>query len=132
MPKNASPLGNESQQSDRAGSLNRDLSVRQSITRAIRNSFKSREQVAAEMSCLLGCRITAHMLNDWTAESKGAHRFPASFVPAFCQACGNDELQRVLFGPEHLAMVDLAERMIQADKLETEIKLIRGRVRREV
>ena len=69
------------------------------------------------------------MLDSWTAESKEQHRFPAVFLPAFCEAVGSTELLRmlgqavgafVLPGPEALrAEIQRIEEEInrkQADK----------------
>ena len=36
------------------------------------------------------------MLDSWTAESKEMHRFPAIFLPAFCEATGQDDPLKLL------------------------------------
>jgi len=56
----------------------------------------SRYHVAAIMSELAGQDITKSMLDSWTAESKEQHRFPAIFVPAFCQATGGSRILKML------------------------------------
>ena len=56
---------------------------------ALKGSPKSRYQVAAEMSELIGIEITKSMLDAWTAESKEGHRLPVEFVPAFCTVTNN-------------------------------------------
>ena len=48
------------------------------------------------MSELIGSEITKMMLDSWTAESKEAHRFPAIFLPAICEATGQTEPLRML------------------------------------
>jgi len=48
------------------------------------------------MSELVGQDITKTMLDSWTAESKGMHRFPAVYLPAFCEAVGSTEPIRML------------------------------------
>jgi len=45
---------------------------------------------------MVGQDITKTMLDSWTAESKEQHRFPAVFLPAFCEAVGSTDLLRML------------------------------------
>jgi hypothetical protein len=66
-----------------------DRRFRESISQALKNSPLSRYQIAARMSELVGQDITKTMLDSWTAESKENHRFPAIYVPAFCEAAGD-------------------------------------------
>lgn len=48
------------------------------------------------MSDLCGAEITATMLYSWTAESKIQHRFPAIYLPAFCEITGCKEPLKLL------------------------------------
>ena len=48
------------------------------------------------MSELTETDITKTMLDSWTAESKEGHRFPAIFLPAFCEATGCSEPLKLL------------------------------------
>jgi hypothetical protein len=92
MPKRRQKNGNDIQPSLFAeapavpGSDHLGPVVRGVITRVIHNCRLSREQIADRMSEALGTRVTARMLNDWTADSKELHRFPLEFVLAFCRA----------------------------------------------
>ncbi len=79
-----------------AGSFDIDRQFREAISQALKNCPLSRWQVAAHMSELTGCDITKAMLDSWTAESKEGHRFPAIFLPAFCEAVGCSEPIRLL------------------------------------
>jgi hypothetical protein len=72
--------------------FNDDALVRQAITRAIRACTKSREQIAEAMTVMLGTRVTVAMLNNFSAEAKQQHRWPAAWDRAFCQATGDDTL----------------------------------------
>lgn len=111
------------------GGMNVDVPFRERVSDALRNCPLSRYQVAARMSEMVGQDITKTMLDSWTAESKEQHRFPAVFLPAFCEAVGSTELLRmlgqvvgafVLPGPEALrAEIQRIEEEInrkQADK----------------
>lgn len=88
-----------------------DATIRALMSRVIRRSTKKREQIAAEMTARLGQHITERMLNDYTAQSKRALRFPAAWVPAFCEIVGSDELQRRLLGPELRKLLELGEKV---------------------
>lgn len=79
-----------------AGSFDIDSQFRELISQALKNCPLSRWQVAARMSELTGQEITKAMLDSWTAESKEAHRFPAIFLPAFCEAVGCSDPIRML------------------------------------
>lgn len=78
------------------GSFNIDREFREAISEALRWSPLSRYQVAARMSELTDTDITKTMLDSWTAESKVQNRFPAVFLPAFCEAAGTMEPLRTL------------------------------------
>lgn len=60
--------------------------VRSAVTAAIKASPFSREEIAERMSEMIGTRVTCRMLNDFTADSKTFHRFPAAWIGAFCKA----------------------------------------------
>jgi hypothetical protein len=47
-----------------------------------------RDQVAARMGVLTGSPITKAQLDGFTAPTKDNYRFPAEYLPAFCQATG--------------------------------------------
>jgi hypothetical protein len=71
-----------------AGSFDIDRQLRGTVSEALKHCPLSRWQVAGRMSELTGYEITKAMLDSWTAESKEDHRFPAIFLPAFCEATG--------------------------------------------
>jgi hypothetical protein len=79
-----------------AGSLDIDRPFREAISEALKRCPLSRYQVAARMSELTGTDITKTMLDSWTADSKEQHRFPAIFLPAFCEAVGGSEPLKLL------------------------------------
>src|SRR3990172_4317769 len=69
-----------------AGSFDVDRRLRAAISHALKQCPLSIYEVAAKMSVLNGTEITGTMLYSWTAESKTQHRFPAIYLPAFCEA----------------------------------------------
>lgn len=122
--------------------LNTDLLLRTAIAKAIKESSLSRIQIAARMSEALDVEITKTMLDAWTAESReGLNRFPACYLPVFCDAVQSIEPLKILAdlngcfviqGPEAL---DLEEKRIQdqektlADRKRA-IKTMRQGIRR--
>ncbi|MBN1495908.1 MAG: hypothetical protein JXA07_04010 [Spirochaetes bacterium] len=79
-----------------SGSFDIDRELREAISASLKQCSLSRYQVVARMSELIGTDITKTMLDSWTAESKELHRFPAIFLPAFCEATGSTEPLKVL------------------------------------
>jgi len=93
------------------GGLNIKYEFQGIISDAIKHCRLSRWEIAGRMSMLLNREITKYQLDSWTAESKEQHRFPAEYLPAFCEAAGSHEPLRylaekagvfVLPGPEAL------------------------------
>ena len=93
------------------GSLNIQYNLQGIVSECIKRCSLSRWEIAGRMSALINQEITKYMLDTWTAESKEYHRFPAEYLPAFCQAVGSYEPLRflaekagvfVLPGPEAL------------------------------
>ena len=117
-----------------AGSFDIDSQFRAAISEALKHCPLSRWQVAARMSELSGWEITKTMLDSWTAESKEAHRFPAIFLPAFCEAVSCSEpLQLmgksvgvfILPGPEALrAEIQRIEEEINRKQTEKRKRLV--------
>lgn len=75
----------KSNKNNNLGGLNIMSEFNQIISRLISRSKLSRYQITSQMSELLNQEITVNMLNGWTADSHEQHRFPAAFLPAFCQ-----------------------------------------------
>jgi hypothetical protein len=67
------------------GSCDDNNVVRLIVAEAIKASGKKREQIADEMTLRSGVRVSASMLNDYSAESKSDHRFPFLLARAFCE-----------------------------------------------
>ncbi|HAR98528.1 MAG TPA: hypothetical protein DCS11_06515 [Syntrophus sp. (in: bacteria)] len=91
-------LNSAQAESRQAGSLNIDRRFREAVSEALRWCPLSRYQIAARMSELTDTDITKTMLDSWTAESKVQNRFPAVFLPAFCEAVGSHEPLKLLGG----------------------------------
>lgn len=73
------------------GSFNISCRLRSELSEGLKRSALSRYEVAARMSELTGVEITKSQLDSWTAESKEYHRFPAEYLPAYCEVTGYKE-----------------------------------------
>jgi hypothetical protein len=115
------------------GQLDIDRTFRELISESLRKCNQSRYQVAARMSELVGQDITKTMLDSWTAESKELHRFPAIYLPAFCEAVGSTEPIRIL-GQAIGAFVLPGPEALRAEirKLDEEIERKRSEKRKRV
>lgn len=91
------------------GSMNDELMVRSVLTASIKQSGKSREQIADEMSDLLGIAVTARMITAFTAESKELHRWPGAWDRAFCYATGDKRLLLCRIEADGLKVITSAE-----------------------
>ena len=78
------------------GRLDVGKRLRAALREALKRCPLSRWEVAGRMSLLVGREVSKHMLDAYTAETKEAHRFPAEWLPAFCEATGSAEPLRVL------------------------------------
>jgi hypothetical protein len=117
------------------GSFDDDPMARAIITDSIRRSARSRDQVADEMTLLLGKRITARMLNAFTSEANEQHRFPLCFTRAFCEAVQDWRLVALiaersglqLISGEEVLLLELGRQYFnrkQADVSLTELEVL--------
>jgi hypothetical protein len=77
-----------------ANSCDDDSMVRGILTESMRRCVKSRQEIADELSTLVGRPVTEAMLNAYTASSKDGHRWPSAWDRAFCEVTGDFRLLR--------------------------------------
>ena len=97
------------------GALNFSIELRGVLSEALKKCPRSRYEVAARMSELLGVEVTRYSLDAWTAESRQEWRFPFEFSAAFESACDTMCLQ------ELLARKRGCKVLVGADTLKTEL-----------
>lgn len=68
-------------------SMDYDKEIRYLLSAALKETKKTRYEICAKMSELIGHEITISMLNSWTAESREAWRFPFAYAVPFEIAC---------------------------------------------
>jgi hypothetical protein len=78
-----------------------DVAMRDLLRAAIKESGLSVPAIATELTIRLKQRVTEHTLYGCTKASGHGVRFPASWVPVFCEITGDEELAIRLL-PEHL------------------------------
>lgn len=93
-----------------------DLLLRQLLSKCIDSSGKGRAQIARELSEVVGREFNVSQINDYTATTKTAARFPAAYIPAFCEVTGSDALLRFLFTPKIRSLVELGECELEAQR----------------
>lgn len=100
-----------------------DSELRELLSFLIKQSRLGREQIAEEMGKSLGQpgSLSRRMLDDWTSECHKSARFPAFFIKAFCEATGNDQLQRWAAGPRLHKLIVLAERQLELEERRAEL-----------
>lgn len=115
------------------GSLDVKNTFQALIIDTIKKSDLSRWEIAGKMSALIGVEITKYMLDAWTSESKDGHRFPAIYLPAFCQAVGDYRPIKILAEKAGVFVLpgvevlhaEMAKRIKRRDKENREIKRIK-------
>ena len=83
--------------------------IRRLVKAAIDRCGKDRGEIAVELAQQVRETVTSEMLNGWTSDTKRRLRFPAAFVPAFCEITGDDQLQRFLIGSRLGRLLSLGE-----------------------
>jgi len=121
---NLPPPGRKACADHRAWNVEAEREVRKILADAIKRSGKTRAQVAHEMEILLDRDISKSVLDDFIRSPKAGRivRFPAAWVPAFCQAVGNDSLQRHLLSEALRSALELGERVHEMGKLAIEVQ----------
>lgn len=93
------------------------------MARAIRESGKSREQIAAEMEDLLGSDpdypISKALLDAWTAPSRTDYRFTLIYLPEFITATGADWLFDLLAQRcGRIAVTEVEAQLLEVSRLK--------------
>jgi hypothetical protein len=110
--------------------MNIDSTIRELITKALKQTSKSRYHVAAEMSESLGLEISKFQIDSWSAESKDGHRFPLQYLPAFCKATGDKSIIRFISQKMGGLFIDGPETLyLELGKCESEGKQLQKRAK---
>lgn len=88
----------------RAGSLRVKEALHEAVKRALNGCVLDREDVAKELSRLVGEEISVHALNNWCAEGKTNRRFPLECAKALALITGDTGILDAALGPEFEAL----------------------------
>jgi|SRR5579862_4834314 len=116
-------------------SMDIDRAVRKALAAAIKQSDRSRSQIADEMTRLTGQTITAKMLELFTADSMTGHRFPAAWLAAFTVVTRDSTLLHLVaeqagyevIGAEEKMLIEYARSMLRRKQDEETIQHVERR-----
>jgi hypothetical protein len=83
-----------------AGSFRRREALQEALHRALSRCPLSREEIAAELTRLVGEEVSVHTINNWLAESKSNRKMPLEYAEAFAAITGDDHIIEIAF-PRH-------------------------------
>ena len=89
------------------------------------------------MTASLGVRVTAKMLDTYSAASMKPNRLPAAWLRAFCAAAGDDALLEAvataagyrLVGDEEIKLLELGRQYLRRKRADQEAALIEEKLR---
>lgn len=88
----------------RAGALRTKAAVHEALKTALNRCEMAREDVAKELSRLVGEDISINTLNNWCAEGKTNRRFPLECAKALALITGDTGILDAALAPEFAAL----------------------------
>ena len=92
-----------------AGSFRRAEAVQEAVQSALKNCPLSREEIADEMSRLLGEKITPNHIANWAAESKNGWRMPLEYAAAFSVITNDNRVIKAAFSGSGINVLEDSE-----------------------
>lgn len=89
-----------------AGSFRRTESVQEALKITLKNCVLSREEIADEMSRLLGEKVSVNHIANWAAESKNGYRLPLEWASAFCVVANDTRVIKAAFEGSGINVLD--------------------------
>ena len=93
----------------RQAAIDGPKSVQEAVKVALKRCSLDREQVAEEMSRLLGEKISGSHLNNWAAESKNGWRLPLAYAGAFSAVTNDNSVIKMAFSGTGINVLSDAE-----------------------
>jgi hypothetical protein len=84
----------------RAGSLRTKEAVTEAIKKAVKNCHLDREDIAKELTRLVGEEFSIHALNNILSDGKQNRRFPLEFAKALTMITGDTGVLKAALQPE--------------------------------
>lgn len=107
----------------RAGSMRTKEAVHEAVKRALNRCQISREEVAKELSRLVGEDISINTLNNWCAEGKTNRRFPLECAKALVMITGDTRILAAALEPDFMALDEDGQACLEYGELMLEDKL---------
>ena len=104
----------------RAGSQRTKEAMHEALKRALNHCPLSREEVAKELSRLVGEEISICTLNNWCAEGKTNRRFPLECVKAMVLITGETGILAAALEPEFMALDEDGQACLEYGELVLE------------
>jgi len=92
-----------------AGSFRRTESVQEALKITLKNCPLSRDEIADEMSRVLGEKVTKNHIANWVAESKNGYRLPLEWTSAFCVVTNDTRVIKAAFEGSGINVLDDSE-----------------------
>jgi len=92
-----------------AGSFRRAEAVQEAVRKALKGCFLSREQIADEMTRLIGEEISKNHIANWAAESKNGWRMPLEYAAAFSMITNDKTVIKAAFAGTGINVLDDSE-----------------------
>ena len=90
---------------------------------------KTRAELAAALTKVMGREITQTMIDNWVAEGKCQPRLPLSVAKALCELVGDPALRRYLNSAEDLTLMEIGEHARANKKLLAQIATPKAKAR---
>lgn len=92
-----------------AGSFRRTESVQEAIRLTLKDCRLSRDEIADEMSRLLGEKVSVNHIANWAAESKNGYRLPLEWAAAFCVVTNDSRVIKAALRESGINVLDDGE-----------------------
>ena len=107
----------------RAGSLRVKEAQHEALKRALDRCGLDREEVAKELTRLVGEEISKHTINNWCAEGKTNRRFPLECAKALALITGDDGVLAAALEPEFTPLNEDGQACLEFGRLVIEDQL---------
>lgn len=115
----------------RAGALRVKEAQHEALKRALNDCDLDREEVAKEMSRLVGEEISVHALNNWCAEGKSNRRFPLECAKALALITGDTDILEAALGPDFVVLDEAGQVCLEYGQLVLEDR-VRAKRKRQL
>lgn len=118
-----------------AGSFRRSEAVQEAVVAALKGCLLSREEIADEMSRLLGEKVSINHIANWAATSKTSYRIPLEYAAAFCVITNDNRVIKAAFAGSGINVLDDTEMALYEigkaveEKRESDARLKENRIR---